>query len=58
MESLIFYLSPVAGFVFMLTMIMFLTRLAAGRKSDRKITMILVSSSTVMLAMIVYVMGK
>ncbi len=54
MDILIFYLSPVVGFVFMLTLIMSFVALAAGRKVKRINKWLLVSSLVVIIGMFSY----
>ncbi|WP_156112616.1 hypothetical protein [Halobacillus sp. BBL2006] len=55
MEGIIFYLSPVIGFVFMLTLIMAFVRMAGGHPVQQKHKRLLVGSFVVMIGMIVYV---
>jgi hypothetical protein len=54
-EGIIFYLSPVIGFVFMLTLIMALVRMAGGRPVEQQHKRLLVGSFVVMIGMIAYV---
>ncbi|MGI8314843.1 hypothetical protein [Halobacillus mangrovi] len=55
MEALIFYSSPVIGFVFMLTLIMAFVRMAAGRPVQQNHKKLLVGSFLVMAGILAYV---
>lgn len=55
MEALIFYLSPVIGFVFMLTLIMSFVRMATGRPVQQNQKKLLVGSFGIMAGILAYV---
>ncbi|WP_157130853.1 hypothetical protein [Halobacillus mangrovi] len=55
MEALIFYLSPVIGFVFMLTLIMTFVRMAAGRSVQKNHKKLLLGSFVIMAGILAYV---
>ncbi|MFQ3546179.1 hypothetical protein Q7A53_19020 [Halobacillus rhizosphaerae] len=54
MDILIFYLSPVVGFVFMLTLIMTFVALAGGRPVKRINKWLLISSLVIIIGMFSY----
>lgn len=55
MQTLIFYASPVIGFVFMLTLIMAFVRMAAGRQVQQKQMALLIGSFFCIVGMIIYI---
>ncbi|SFF92663.1 hypothetical protein SAMN05216353_11431 [Halobacillus alkaliphilus] len=55
MDLLIFYISPVLGFLFMLTLIMALYRKVSGRSIQYSQKKILMGSSMALAAIIIYV---
>ncbi|MCA1010192.1 hypothetical protein [Halobacillus halophilus] len=55
MDLVIFYISPVLGFLFMLTLIMALYRKASGRSIQHTQKKILMGSSMAITAIVIYV---
>ncbi|MCA0971911.1 hypothetical protein LCM20_14995 [Halobacillus litoralis] len=55
MDTVLYLISPIVGFVFMLTLIMSFVRMAAGRAVPKHIGQLLIGSFSVLVLILVYV---